>query len=393
MTQSSTARRSGSLVPARIPRENGFGDFCFGRLLMADLQKSGEFNFGRPKEVLQSEGEWTEEELSANSANVCFVEPDRSFFKLDGDAGTELVEFSISAQESFKSHHLAFSGDLGTYLGEQNGFYEEGNYFPDGRSLSDLSPEEQEDLSAGEQYMSVLSPEEQIEANTQYERVQKAFMLQIKTLPSRCSQYILEAHVEKEGGYENLPMIGGWSISQDHLIRDWSMIKLVRDLSNVSVQLRQELGSVIWANTKIMFPAHKYGGWRSLEPLAFLFERPAIHSGIKSLHLNLPCSDRDEDGISHFKVACHYFPTILKLTHLQIMINGDIGDVEEVISGSDSGSLPRQRPRYYHEVRPCKRFGAFWVNLTEKAIADEGDSDLDCTATFTTNSRNTEKID
>lgn len=165
-------------------------------------------------------------------------------------------------------------------------------------------------------------------------------MLQIKTLPSRSRQYVLQAHVDKEGGHANVlaNIVEVWDINTNGLVRDWSMIKLVRDLSNLSVQFRQEVGNIIWANTKINFPIERYGGWSSLEPLAFLFERPAMHKGIKSLQLNIPRGNIYGDEISHFKVTCQYLSTILELTHLRIMINGDISDVKEMTRGSDKYS-------------------------------------------------------
>lgn len=79
MDKSITTDSSGAVPPARIPRENGYGDFCFGRLTIKERMKRKEykyFNYEEGTGVVEHMDEWTEQEIMANSGNARFVELD-----------------------------------------------------------------------------------------------------------------------------------------------------------------------------------------------------------------------------------------------------------------------------------------------------------------------------
>ncbi|KAF8860779.1 hypothetical protein BDZ45DRAFT_740918 [Acephala macrosclerotiorum] len=77
--QSSTAGGSGSLAPARIPRVNGYGDFCFGRLTIDERTKVkgySRFYYDEGIGAVEEMEEWIEQEISENSGNARVVELD-----------------------------------------------------------------------------------------------------------------------------------------------------------------------------------------------------------------------------------------------------------------------------------------------------------------------------
>jgi len=67
------------------------------------------------------------------------------------------------------------------------------------------------------------------------------------------------------------------------LDKDWSMIELIQNLSQVSYQFRQELGRVFWTRV------HMKLNWKlpPIEMVPFLAGRGAVHKGIKSLTLRI----------------------------------------------------------------------------------------------------------
>jgi hypothetical protein len=92
-TSNLTPSRSGALESARTPRETGFGDFCFGRILKSDRMKDRDWSWSSAMNIVQGTelaknsqfvskyafeafqaGEWTKEDFAANSSNTPFVE-------------------------------------------------------------------------------------------------------------------------------------------------------------------------------------------------------------------------------------------------------------------------------------------------------------------------------
>jgi hypothetical protein len=65
--------------------------------------------------------------------------------------------------------------------------------------------------------------------------------------------------------------------------RDWSMLRLMRDLSNVNRQTRYELGKMFWTRTRL----HCEELLDLTLVNAFLLDRPAVISGIKELKLRV----------------------------------------------------------------------------------------------------------
>ncbi|KAF8860780.1 hypothetical protein BDZ45DRAFT_724297 [Acephala macrosclerotiorum] len=129
--------------------------------------------------------------------------------------------------------------------------------------------------------------------------------------PSRTGPYNIDALIEKTVTHS------------DSVIKDWTMIKLVRDLSNVNTQFRQELGEVFWAHINITLSYGGFGNWNSWEPLAFFSDSPAICKGIKSLALSLKLWITNPHGVVHFKLLCKYLTAPLELIHLRLRVEGN----------------------------------------------------------------------
>lgn len=101
--------------------------------------------------------------------------------------------------------------------------------------------------------------------------------------------------------------------------RAFPMIKLVRELSNLSPHFRQELGNVLWAKTKICVRGDASMG---SAPLAFFIDRPGISYGIQSLHIDISCKRRHISNTGYFDLMCRHFSNVLQLASLHIGVLG-----------------------------------------------------------------------
>jgi hypothetical protein len=93
--------------------------------------------------------------------------------------------------------------------------------------------------------------------------------------PERSYPYRMECHVWKPA----------FSQGPCH---DWPMIALVRHMSHVSTQFRQELGDAFWTNAQL----NCVDDWHLESIEVFLQERPAIHKFITTVSMSLDiCQD------------------------------------------------------------------------------------------------------
>src|SRR6201989_2305101 len=94
-----------------------------------------------------------------------------------------------------------------------------------------------------------------------------------------------------------------------HHTKDWSVIELIRSLSNVSIQFRKEFGNVFWRRTKIKMD--------NLDPnndlvADFFKERPAVTGGIRRLEFELSFADdsMDPNSKKHQRGFLNFLQTI-----------------------------------------------------------------------------------
>jgi hypothetical protein len=142
------------------------------------------------------------------------------------------------------------------------------------------------------------------------------------------------------------------------------MIDLVRNLSNVSTQFREELGTVFWASTSIS------AGFTPGKPLFHFFkERPAIHQGVKSLVLEFNFWDTlPEVGGTALQSLCDYPSSILNLQHLDIDITVYDIDLPNLASG-------RGRYKDLKALRALKVSKSFEIELCIMCVQSFGDDE------------------
>lgn len=150
----------------------------------------------------------------------------------------------------------------------------------------------------------------------------KGFRFEDQEHPARSNQYITNTiNFTKQQPHPGTPG------------RDWHMIKLVRDLSNISCQFRQELGEIMWQNTRMDFINGIFSG----KPMAFLIDRPAIHKGIKSLAFDIGIINDTAEDINTLKQFCRYVAAVLELTHLEIRLQATYTELTAVARGEWPG--------------------------------------------------------
>ena len=104
--------------------------------------------------------------------------------------------------------------------------------------------------------------------------------------------------------------------------KDWSMMSLIRKLSNVNPQFRKEFADVFWGRTRILLQEEETYDSLPLFP-DFIAERPAICSGIRELKVLLFLrsitfdNDEEEDRFLEF---CDAISTLPSLEVLSITI-------------------------------------------------------------------------
>jgi hypothetical protein len=115
--------------------------------------------------------------------------------------------------------------------------------------------------------------------------------------------------------------------------KDWLVIEWIRQTSNVSLQFRKELGDVFWTRTSINSATLCDESTIWLLP-GFLNERPAIHSGVKYLDLEIYCCD---DTLSlyaeEFESWFEYISITLKLEKLAFFIIVDKENAKDLSLG------------------------------------------------------------
>lgn len=160
----------------------------------------------------------------------------------------ELVHFKMSPVAKLGHLELAFSRDLDHFIHSLPEAVVNSHYY-DPRLFESLG--EEFPITDVEKHMDRATPEQRSHAEARYLEVKKVFHFDIKEQPTRTGPYNIDVYTEKA------------TTRPDNLNKDWPMIKLVRDLSNVSTQLRQELGGVFWAHTSMALSLRGMNNWNS----------------------------------------------------------------------------------------------------------------------------------
>jgi hypothetical protein len=141
-----------------------------------------------------------------------------------------------------------------------------------------------------------------------------------RTTITESEQRELTEHVQKSHPNRNIhyeitayPKRDAIQVSNEDM-RDYLFIEWIRQASNVSTQFRKEFGDELWSNTKVQSQAD---WWHFVD---FLKEHPAVHKGIKTLHLQLYfedylCSEKSPENLEDLLA---YMETTLTLDSLRI---------------------------------------------------------------------------
>lgn len=174
----------------------------------------------------------------------------------------------------------------------------------------------------------------------------------------------IQNHPRRRGHYR---IISRSSIEQERSpkVNDWGMVFLLRIMSNVRIQFWNELSNVLWNRVKLFmwFGRTSYSDEdtcnTSPEALSsFLNDRPAVHTGIKSLQVAL---DYDPDNIANdmeenerrFVAFCSLI-AIIELESFTIQMNCDMNFIEQVL---------QEYPPSLPVLRTLNVIQNFWTRL------------------------------
>jgi hypothetical protein len=156
--------------------------------------------------------------------------------------------------------------------------------------------------------------------------------------------------------------------------KDWTMIELIRDLSNVSTNFRKEFGDVFWARTHIIIVDAFNNG---LFP-RFLEERPSVRRGIRQLTFDLKLNDfkfdNDHDynheAQQYFLEFCQSVSTLPNLQELYVTLEIHEDEFHKVESGTQTRNC-------LEAVRNLPVTKWFNLNIEIVDAYDESESDAD----------------
>ncbi|KAH8764463.1 hypothetical protein BGZ57DRAFT_930937 [Hyaloscypha finlandica] len=120
--------------------------------------------------------------------------------------------------------------------------------------------------------------------------------------------------------------------------KDWSMFELIRNLSNVSAQFRQEFGDVFWRRTKIIMSVFDPNN----DILSgFLEERPAVPGGIRHLEFALDFTGhiidlKVKEDQRRFLIFLRTISTLSNLEQLSVSIYTEENQLCEFESESET---------------------------------------------------------
>lgn len=358
------ASTSQSLFKApKISRENGFGDFVFGRMLshersLQDCMNPRKYHYARAELVISPQGHFfTDTALLIRSNNAPIVELNefqryifarpnlvgvfvdfvsrsgtfpyfklpveikskimrillRPYYKDHSETGKEIISFYVGNDESLHTLKPMFSQGLEHYVKTAE------SYLRDYRCGNIIEHE----IYTFAEFKKL--PKSQLNhAQMRFEMVKKHFNLHRSSHPDRMGTYELMLNSENKDiwAYRGVQSA------------DWPMIRLARDLSNVSPRFRQELGEFLWKRTELIVDFEHDHESDVLAPMTFFLERPLIIKGIKTLSIPLHSAQFvDERGLAlgtPFKTFCQYVCDVMELEHLRLDISVSSDEVEDL---------------------------------------------------------------
>jgi hypothetical protein len=231
------------------------------------------------------------------------------FFKLPLEIRQRIL--GLLLMPFYDNHSGIRAADLrihGKHLGNDDEYYE-------GDFEAHLARQEEDELEEGEQPY-IMSAEERQKCELAYYKEKRDFLHEAKLHLGREYQYEMDGFPYKDYWHQG-----------PH--RDWLMLDLARNLSNVSTRFSQELGAVFWASTSIRT---EFISRQSL--VHFLKERPAIHQGVKVLFIGFNFWEDSDLNDTALKSLCEYLSSTLTLQHLGIDIAIDEPDLPFLASGT-----------------------------------------------------------
>ncbi|KUJ18541.1 uncharacterized protein LY89DRAFT_667627 [Mollisia scopiformis] len=327
-TKEAESKSKSAIVSSRIPRENGYGDFCFGRAMFND----------------RLAGHHDSEHFDYHYLNSV-VTPQRRirilryllgpYFKIDSAAQAEHLEVTLRPSQRPKVCKGGFDSTLYHYFKSMEQYVFENGLK---NRLSLLIGVEGKSIDDWWDSRGTWAP-----IIAWFTKVKKAYLHDAKKHPTRSRQYEINVDIlkfiTKQGGQN----------------QDWPMVELAWTLSNVSPRFRQEVGEVLWKHTKINVRFDEDKEW---DPTAFFCERPAILLGIKSLRIALDTyveSDEEIDKMSGFCLWITQHPEI-ELFDLQIDLHCASSILDLLIEDEDQNHLcPAQL------IKVTKSFEITWT--------------------------------
>ncbi|KAE9381870.1 hypothetical protein N431DRAFT_458425 [Stipitochalara longipes BDJ] len=236
----------------------GFGDFCFGRFIDSYLYRANSRvpDDGMIGNVIFKElndfkrhGPFPFFKLPIEIRFMVYGVLLVQFFEFDYDVKTELIKIKLDHFCNYRNlpANNLYSGDYDNYLSiisQSSGMWQDN------------------DLFAG-------APKDK----SIFEKEKRLDELRNAPHPHRSQPYLMSCTPRIPGGGKKV---------------DWSMIDLIRKLSNVSRRLRYELGEVFWTNTLLQGSDH----YSPAVLQNFVIDRPAALSKIKHLRFKVTADDR-----------------------------------------------------------------------------------------------------
>lgn len=173
----------------------------------------------------------------------------------------------------------------------------------------------------------------------------------MKPHPSRNIHYKITAYPKRDA----------IQVSNEDM-RDYLFIEWIRQASNVGTQFRKELGDELWSNTKVQSQAD---WWHFVD---FLKEHPAVHKGIKTLHLQLYFEDYlcSEKSPENLEVLLAYLEKTLTLDSLLIWFCVKEREIAQLVAGEGRFS-------YLHGFRKLRVLKSFEIYGLIDSFKDDQD--------------------
>ncbi|KAE8442844.1 hypothetical protein EG329_002816 [Mollisiaceae sp. DMI_Dod_QoI] len=316
-------------VPPRVPYNNGYGDFCFGRWA------------SRPKKSAWDGTSYSQQfwEDGSNGIEVPELGDFRRsgpfpFFKQPLNVRQSIYHLLLAPlyqyREDEKSSCIYLEpkwADTPTYdpFSDRYDLDYEG-FLEEQKLIRAIQPDDDGYDRFHSGRVVAVEPDMTVE---EYEQGKAAHIHQYATHPSRKARYNLMLYPNRENPRR-------FDTATDYIYLEW-----LRNLSNVNARVRKELQEIFW--TRVGIDAAFSSGYCATSCiLALLEDRPAIIGGIKhiSVGLNLTYLDLDrgsknirtERSLQEFTALCDCLASSLKLDKFRIYLTLEKDDILKLLS-------------------------------------------------------------